>query len=171
MSGRVPPRWIGAGCAAGALVLDLATKAWAIALAPKLVYGIEVLPVFNLVLAFNRGVSFGLLSSASPLAPYLLVVLGLLIVAFLGVWLWRTESQLESVALGAVIGGAVANIVDRARDGAVTDFLDFHLGQYHWPAFNLADVAIVGGALLLVVSSLRPSFGKAHTRSNLGLLI
>lgn len=164
MNGYPPPRWIGAGCAAGALALDLATKAWAISLAPKLVSGIEVLPVFNLVLVFNRGVSFGLLSSGNPFAPYLLVALGLLIVGFLGTWLWRTESRLEGVALGTVIGGAVANIVDRARDGAVTDFLGFHLGGYHWPAFNLADVAIVGGALLLVLASLPSESGRADSK-------
>ena len=66
-------------------------------------------------------------------------------------------------ALGLVIGGALSNILDRARHGAVTDFLDLHLAAYHWPAFNLADVAVVTGTALLLLDGLRDAKRKAAT--------
>ena len=78
-----------------------------------------------------------------------------IIVAGLAVCLWRARSRLVGAALGLMIGGALGNVLDRARHGAVTDFLDFYLGAYHWPAFNLADVAVVSGAGLLLLDSIR----------------
>jgi signal peptidase II len=80
-----------------------------------------------------------------------LAVLGLAVVTLLSVWLWRTRTRLSGAAIGLIIGGALGNIADRIRWGAVTDFLDFHVGQYHWPAFNVADVAIVSGVGLLLL--------------------
>ena len=77
-------------------------------------------------------------------------------VTLLSVWLWRTDRKLSGAAIGLIISGALGNIADRIRWGAVTDFLDFHVGQYHWPAFNLADVAIVGGVVLLLLRRPEP---------------
>ena len=84
-----------------------------------------------------------------------LVLLAFAIVAWLSVWLWRAQGRVVSAALGLIIGGALGNVADRMRFQAVTDFLDFHLGAYHWPAFNLADVAVVCGAALLILDSFR----------------
>lgn len=132
--------------------LDQGTKALALAYAPHLASGIKILPVFNLVLVHNTGVSFGLFG----LVPWwTLGLLGAVVVAILAVWLWRTRSLLEGAALGLVIGGALGNVLDRVRHGAVTDFLDLHVGAYHWPAFNVADVAIVSGVGLLLLDNVR----------------
>ncbi|WP_422022413.1 signal peptidase II [Pyruvatibacter mobilis] len=130
---------------------DLATK-WFVAevvMNPPRV--IEVFPFFNLVLGFNRGISFGLLNSDSPAAPYLLSAFALVVVGLLVVWLRRSKHAAEAAGIGAIIGGAAANIADRLADGAVTDFLDFYIGSYHWPAFNVADAAIFCGVVLLIV--------------------
>ncbi|SDD95359.1 lipoprotein signal peptidase [Belnapia rosea] len=73
----------------------------------------------------------------------------------------RAQSRTQAVALGLIIGGALGNLVDRLRHGAVTDFLDFHAQGYHWPAFNLADSGIVLGAALLLAAELRASTSRA----------
>jgi len=78
----------------------------------------------------------------------------LAIVAGLLIWIHRSDSRLTASALGLVVGGALGNLLDRLRQGAVTDFLDFYIGSYHWPAFNLADVAIVCGVGLLLMESI-----------------
>ena len=114
---------------------------------------IPVTPFFNLVLGFNPGVSFGLLGDLGPWGPVALSGLTLAIVVFLVLWLWRTQDILEASALGLIIGGAAGNLIDRLRDDAVTDFLDFYIGKYHWPAFNLADVAISLGVGLILIGS------------------
>ena len=80
----------------------------------------------------------------------------MVIVAGLLVWAMRAAKPLETTCLGMIAGGATGNVVDRIRQGAVTDFLDFHIGGWHWPAFNMADVTIVVGAVLLFAGSLRP---------------
>lgn len=116
----------------------------------------QVIPItgfFNLVLGRNTGVSLGLFGDASPWA---LIALTLAIVAGLLVWLQRAEHRLTAVSLGLIAGGALGNLIDRLRHGAVTDFLDFYLATYHWPAFNLADVAIVSGVGLLLLESILP---------------
>ena len=115
---------------------------------------ITVTPFFNLVMVWNRGVSFGMLNSAGALAPWLLAGLALAVVIGLLVWLRRTEHWLIAIGLGLVIGGALGNVVDRLRYGAVVDFLDFHAAGYHWPAFNVADAAICIGAAVIVVDGL-----------------
>lgn len=117
----------------------------------------RVIPVtsfFNLVMAWNRGVSFGLFNRASNFSIWFFPVVAALIVVGLAVWLYRSDRILIGTAIGLVIGGALGNLVDRLRFGAVADFLDFHIGAYHWPAFNLADSAITVGAAVLVLDSL-----------------
>jgi signal peptidase II len=115
---------------------------------------IVVTPFLNLVMVWNRGVSFGMLNSAGALAPWLLSGLALAVVIALLVWLGRTEHWLNAIGLGLVIGGALGNVVDRLRYGAVVDFLDFHAAGYHWPAFNVADAAICIGAGVIVLDGL-----------------
>lgn len=119
---------------------------------------IPVFPFFNLVLGSNRGVSFGLFSNLGNWGPVILSILALGIIAVLVVWLHRARKPGEISGLVMVVGGAFGNLVDRLQDGAVTDYLDFYAGQYHWPAFNIADSFIVVGMASLIV------FGGFTTR-------
>jgi signal peptidase II len=152
-------RSIGLACALAAFALDQVTKTVAL-VSPAIRNGVELLPVLNLVLVRNHGVSFGLLSGLAPW--WALVALAFAIVAGLSRWLWKSDSRMVSAALGMIIGGAIGNVLDRLRHGAVTDFLDFYLGEHHWPAFNLADAAIFCGAALLVLDSFRATRRKRN---------
>lgn len=152
----------GAGTAALAFALDQATKWWVLAHLMDPPRVIPVTPFFNLVLAWNRGVSFGLLSADHPATPWLLSSLALAVVVGLVVWTTRDRRPGMAASVGFIAGGALGNVVDRLRHGAVTDFLDFHVAGYHWPAFNLADTAIfVGVALLLLVGGRREPAGAS----------
>lgn len=157
--------------AAVVLVLDQLTKAWILGLMrPAGVVEtpfhvptrIEVLPFFDLVMAWNRGVSFGIFNNGGQWNAVLLTALSLAICAGLLVWMRKAHSRLIAIALGGIVGGALGNVVDRVRFGAVADFLDVHALGYHWPAFNLADSAITVGAVVLVLDSLftRPTSSK-----------
>lgn len=151
-----------------ALMIDQGTKAWALSvLWPPYSEGIIVLPVLNLRLGFNTGITFGILAESAAGTVWLLVTAKLVVVAFLVRWLWRTNSSLEALALGLVIGGAVGNIADRLRLGAVVDFIDAHYAGWHWPSFNMADAAIVSGVSLILVVSLRhaPANAPRNARS------
>jgi len=112
----------------------------------------EVTSFFNVVLVRNTGVSFGLFAALRQ--PMVLTAVSGVIIAILLCWLMKNPTRLVGIALGCVIGGAVGNVIDRLRFGAVTDFLDFHWNAYHWPAFNIADSAIFIGVVLLAVSSM-----------------
>lgn len=114
--------------------------------------GIEITSFFNIVMVWNYGVSFGLF--AGHRKPLILTAISLAIVLVLLIWLARNHDRLTAWAIGIVIGGAIGNVIDRLRFGAVADFLDFHIGTYHWPAFNIADSAIFIGVVLLVLSGM-----------------
>lgn len=119
------------------------------------VYGITtepvaVLPFLDLVLTWNRGISYGLFRT--PLQGAL-IALSLAISVLLWLWLCRSERLLTVAALAMVIGGALSNVLDRAVHGAVADFFHFHVGSFSWYVFNLADVAIVAGVGLLLYES------------------
>ena len=134
------------------LVADQASKAWIVhGLDLPGRGGIRLLSVLNLTWVENRGITFGLLNGLGDLAPLLLTVVALAVVAALAGWLWRAERGLVAVALGAVAGGAAGNIIDRLRLGYVVDFIHAHVGAWSWYVFNVADAAIVCGvgALLL----------------------
>ncbi len=111
---------------------------------------IEVLPFFNLVEVWNRGISFGMFNDLSY-GQWLLSGMGIIISLFLLRWLLLTDSERTASALGMIIGGAIGNVIDRLRFGAVADYLDFHAFGYHWPAFNLTDSAIFIGVVLLLL--------------------
>lgn len=141
--------------AIAALVLDQATKQWWLGLMAAEPRGIELTPFFNLVMVWNRGVSFGLFNQGDgDMQRWVLIGFTSVVVIFLGVWLRRAAKPGIALALGLVIGGAVGNIIDRVRFGAVADFLDLHAFGWHWPAFNVADAAIVAGVLLLLADAL-----------------
>ncbi|MCQ4634561.1 MULTISPECIES: signal peptidase II [Hyphomicrobiales] len=145
-----------------ALLFDIATK-WLIVnvvmVPPRT---IELVSYFNLTLGFNTGVSFGMFSDIFFERPLLLATIKTVITIGLIVWAMRADRTLEATALGLIAGGAAGNILDRVWHGAVTDFLDFHIGTWHWPAFNMADVAITIGAALLIAGSIF-SFEPART--------
>jgi len=135
------------------VALDQAVKAWVVAFfAARGTDMVAVLPVFNLVLTWNHGVSFGLFSGGGE--TLLFAVLAAVIVAALVWWLSRAGTHGLQLAIGLVIGGAVGNIVDRLARGAVVDFLDFHLGTLHWFAFNVADTAICLGVFFIALDGL-----------------
>ncbi len=115
---------------------------------------IIVTPFFNLVLVWNRGVSFGIFNSSGELAPWILSGIALAVVIGLAIWLRRVDHWSTALGLGLVIGGAIGNVIDRLRFGAVVDFLDLHVAGYHWPAFNVADAAICVGAVVLLADGL-----------------
>jgi lipoprotein signal peptidase len=146
-----------AGLVAALLVLaaDQASKAWIVqGLRLPELGSVRVLAVLNLTWVENRGITFGLLNGAGGFGPVLLTVVALVVVAALGVWLWRAERVLVAAALGTVAGGAVGNVIDRLRFGYVVDFIHAHAWGWSWYVFNLADAAIVCGVAALVLDSM-----------------
>jgi len=115
----------------------------------------EIIPgFFNLVYVTNRGAAFSMLANASgPWVHYFFVGIASAAAVVLTVlfFKWRKISAWFGVSFGLIVGGAFGNVIDRIRFGAVTDFLDFYIGRYHWPAFNVADSAICVGAVLLIL--------------------
>jgi signal peptidase II len=152
-------RYLRTGLVAAVLVLlaDQASK-WAILSPIDLPQRgrIVLAPVLNLAMVWNRGVTFGLLTGFGGWGHLLLSGLAICVVVALGVWLRRAESPLAATALGAIAGGAIGNVIDRLRFGAVVDFIDAHWGDWHWYVFNVADAAIVCGVIALVVDSQWP---------------
>ena len=113
-----------------------------------------VAPFFAIVRAWNTGVSFSMFNNYGIKGVYVLSGVALIIVAMLLKWLKTEKSRLVQVALGFIIGGALGNVIDRIHLGAVFDFLDFYIGDHHWPAFNAADSFICIGAGLIVIHGL-----------------
>lgn len=143
------------------VVLDQATKFWAEA-ALRFAEPVELLSWFNLTLLYNRGAAFSFLAGAGGWQRYLFLGIGLVAVIVIVLWLRRLRPQETYTAAGLtlILGGAVGNLIDRALYGHVVDFIDWHYGGWHWPAFNIADAAITVGAVLVVLSSFRkPSAG------------
>ncbi|GJL93593.1 signal peptidase II [Hyphococcus sp.] len=138
----------GLATAVAVFTLDFVIKQQITAILANIGGPIEITQFFSLVLGFNRGVSFGLFSSDRAWAPWVLSAVAVAIAAWLALRLTKTVRIAEAMGLGLIIGGALANSVDRIADGSVTDYLDFYIGDLHWPAFNLADAAIVCGVAM-----------------------
>lgn len=115
---------------------------------------VKLTSFFNLVYAWNTGVSFSMFSNSGTAGTIALCLVALLIVAALLWWLHKEPVRIVRIGLGMIIGGALGNIVDRVRLGAVFDFLDFHIGTHHWPAFNAADSFICSGAAIIILYSI-----------------
>jgi lipoprotein signal peptidase len=146
------------------LAADQASKWWILDVVQLPDVGqIVLLPVLNLTMVWNRGVTFGLLTNFGHWSYLLLAAIALAVVAGLVVWLRRAESRLVATALGVIVGGALSNIIDRLRFGAVVDFIHAHLGAWSWYVFNLADAAIVCGVAVLVLDSLLPQARRARS--------
>lgn len=142
------------------LVLDQATK-WlmlSIMSPPRI---IEVTGFFNLVLAWNTGVSFSAFAGGGAAGRWILIGIAIVISGFVLAWMGRTQRRLLIAGFAVIVGGALGNVIDRVIHGAVVDFLDFHLAGWHWPAFNLADTAITLGVVAIIADSL---FGPRHGR-------
>ena len=146
-TGMQTPRIAGAIAALSALLLDQMSKALIfeqIAPGEELALG----PLLSILPGWNEGTAFGL---AQGVAPLLLVAVALAISIFLAALIFRSRSPVEGTALGVAIGGALANVVDRVRFGAVRDFIDVHWNSLHWPTFNVADIFVVSGLLLFAL--------------------
>jgi signal peptidase II len=150
---------IGLAVAAVTAVLDQASKLW-------LLYGLDIrarmpirlTPFLDLVLIWNKGISYGLFQQEGPLGQWLLLAIKAAAVALLWVWLARAGTRLTALSLGLIIGGAVGNAVDRFLHEGVADFILFHITtetiHFNWYVFNLADAAIVAGVAGLLYESL-----------------
>lgn len=137
-------------------MLDQLVKAGVAAILP-LGSSVTLTPWFNLVHVLNPGAAFSFLADAGGWQRHALSGIGIVVSLALAVLLWRgVRSRLEAAAYVGLIGGALGNVVDRLRIGAVVDYLDLHWRDMHWPAFNLADVWVVGAAGLLVLASFKP---------------
>ena len=141
-------------------LLDQASKLWlyfAYDLATK--SPVKVLPVLDLVLTWNKGISYGLFQQNSAFGRWALFGLMIAATIFLWIWLARAETRLTALAVGLIIGGAWGNAIDRLAYGAVMDFVHLHTPGYefNWYVFNLSDTAIVAGAALLLYESVRGS--------------
>jgi lipoprotein signal peptidase len=148
------------GLTAGLLVLiaDQLSKWWVVneLRLPEL-RQIVLLPVLNLTMVRNQGVTFGLLNGLGSWGHVILALIALAVVVALGFWLRRAETRVVAVAIGAIAGGAIGNVIDRVRFGAVVDFIHAHIdtpwGDYSWYVFNLADAAIVCGVVTLILDT------------------
>jgi signal peptidase II len=139
--------------AAITIALDQLSKHWVLNVFHLPAKGsVEVGGPFSLTMVWNRGVSFGLLKAEEGLMRWALVGFSLAVAVFLAVWARKIERPMLALAVGLVMGGAVGNAIDRARYGAVADFLDFQALYFPW-VFNIADSAISVGVVLLLVDS------------------
>jgi signal peptidase II len=115
---------------------------------------VPVLPFLDIVLVWNRGITFGLFNTDGSAQPLVFTALAFVIVVGLLCWLRRVSRWWVAAAIGAVLGGAVGNVADRLRFGGVVDFIDVHVAGWHWPAFNVADSAICVAVALLALDAL-----------------
>ncbi|MDD9891996.1 MAG: signal peptidase II [Gammaproteobacteria bacterium] len=117
----------------------------------------EITSWFNLTRLHNTGAAFSFLADAGGWQQWFFIILGVVVSLAVMVWLRLVpkDNYMLCIGLCLVIGGALGNVIDRVALGYVVDFLDFHIGEYHWPAFNIADIAIVTGAALLILDSFR----------------
>ena len=150
----------------GVLLLDLITKstllylitggvpvagnAWSVVKYPYIMS--HLCDWFNIVFTWNPGTSFSMLRNLGEGAPWVIVGATGVIVILLFFYMFRRAGTYEKLPLAFIIGGALGNLIDRVRFGAVIDFLDFHIGEWHWPAFNVADIFIVIGVGLYIIN-------------------
>jgi lipoprotein signal peptidase len=164
MNGRVR---LGVLTALIVLAADQASKWWILhVLDLPDIRQVVLLPVLNLTMVWNHGVTFGLLNGLGAAGHWLLAAVALAVVVALGVWLRKAESAVTATAIGAIAGGAVGNVIDRVRYGAVVDFIHAHVaspwGDLSWYVFNVADAAIVCGVAALILDA---QFGHRQPRS------
>jgi signal peptidase II len=136
------------------LVLDQASKLYLLFVYNLFLHEpVELLPFLELIVVWNRGISYGLLQQETDLGRWLLVGFSILAAIGLGIWMLRTPHRLLAASLALVVGGALGNVIDRIAYGAVFDFVHVHAGTFSWYVFNIADAAIVAGVIGLVYDS------------------
>ncbi|HEU6441216.1 MAG TPA: signal peptidase II [Microvirga sp.] len=136
------------------LILDQATKLYTLFVYDlPLREPVEFAPFINLIVVWNRGISYGLFQQDGDLGRWILIVVSILAAIGLSVWIRRTEAKLLATSLGLIVGGAIGNVIDRLAYGAVFDFIQFHIGDWSWYVFNVADAAIVAGVIGLLYDS------------------
>jgi len=156
-TGMTQSRRLGVWIVATTFVLDQALKLW-------LLFGLrlaeegpfQLTSFLEIVLAWNRGISYGLFQQSTDIGRWALVVLSIVAAIWLWRWMWRTDDKLTVASLALIIGGALGNGLDRIVYGAVVDFVHVHVGNFSWYIFNIADAAIVFGVLGLLYEALRP---------------
>ncbi len=169
----ISPRALGLWIAVVILLADQVHKHWML-----FVYDIaarqpvRIAPFFDLVMAWNPGISYSLFAAETQTGRLTLLGVTLLITAGVTFWLWRAADRLTGVALGLIVGGALGNAWDRYAYGAVADFFHFYLdterwGRVSWYIFNIADVAIVAGVALLLYQSLFDGSGNGDRQQSL----
>lgn len=150
----------------GIVILDQVTKDYLVYLitggVPMTADALDLVPVsylmahvtnfFNIVFTWNSGTAFSILRGVGEYAPMFIIVGTGAVVGFLGHYVMRCACRFEQWPIALIIGGALGNLIDRVRFGAVIDFLDFHIGGWHWPAFNVADMFIVCGVGLYLIN-------------------
>ena len=148
------PARIGAFAAVATLLLDQASKLWLLfsfGLAER--QPVTLGPFVELVLVWNRGISYGLFQMEANAGRWLLVGLSVVAAVALSAWMLRAADRLVAASLGLIVGGAVGNAIDRVAYGAVVDFVHVHVGTFSWYVFNVADAAIVAGVVGLLYDS------------------
>lgn len=123
--------------------------AWEIVPVPYLMG--HITDFFNIVFTWNPGASFSIFRTWGEAAPLLIIIATGAIIGFIGYYLFVRAASYERMGLTLIFGGALGNLIDRIRFGAVIDFLDFHIGGWHWPAFNVADICICTGVALYIL--------------------
>ncbi len=125
-------------------------SAWDVVPVPYLMA--HVCDLFNIVFTWNPGASFSLFRALGETAPFVIIIATGVIIGVILYYLFKKSSSYEQLPLALIAGGAIGNLIDRVRFGAVVDFLDFHIGGWHWPAFNVADICITVGVGLYLIN-------------------
>ena len=147
-------RSLGLNAALAVLIVDQSTKFYVLnTLDLEHSEPVALSPMIDLVLVWNRGISYGLFQQHADLGRYILIILALGASLGFGVWLWRSVRLLPAFAIGLIAGGAIGNGIDRIFRGAVVDFILLHWQEWRWYVFNIADAAIVLGVALLLYDS------------------
>ena len=146
------------------VILDQATKWLAEALLVPF-QPVPLMPLLNLTLMYNEGAAFSFLANAGGWQRWLFAGFALVMTTVLAIWLLRLEKgdRVTAATLSLIIGGAIGNLIDRVQTGRVVDFIDFYVGTWHWPAFNVADSAISIGIVFLLITSFRSEIANKHS--------
>ena len=131
--------------------IDQATKAWILEIFTHTPHPRPIMPILQLVLVWNRGISWGWFNNAGAYNGLIFGGFAALMSVLLAIWLWRSDRLRTAYGFALIISGAVGNLIDRLKYGGVVDFLSFHWGHFTFPAFNVADAAITLGALVILV--------------------
>ena len=138
------------------VIVDFITKKWMLSVLFEIPRQIVVTSFFNLTPVWNKGISFGIMSSHPEIIRFIIPVLALLVILYL-VRQIHLQRRIQQIGSAIIAGGAAGNVIDRFLYGKVVDFFDFHIGGYHWPAFNIADIAICAGVAITIYVIIWPS--------------